>query len=46
MTMVLEVPGAEHGMVLPDARLARSAAVLGQVASAVEHFPDEHAWPT
>jgi pimeloyl-ACP methyl ester carboxylesterase len=42
---VLEVPGADHGMVLPGAPLARSAAVLGDVATAVERFLDEQVWP-
>ncbi|GAA4457707.1 hypothetical protein GCM10023170_054430 [Phytohabitans houttuyneae] len=42
---VLEVPGADHGMVLPGLPLARSAAVLGEVASAVEEFLDRQAWP-
>jgi hypothetical protein len=35
---VLQVPDANHGMVLPDLPLARSAAVLGQVVTAVESF--------
>lgn len=38
---VLEVPDANHGMVLPGRPLARSAAVLGQVATAVEKFLDQ-----
>jgi len=37
---VLEVDGADHGMLIPGAPLARSAAVLGQVATAAEHFAD------
>jgi hypothetical protein len=37
---VLEVEGADHGMLLPGAPLARSAEVLGRVATAVEHFAD------
>lgn len=37
---VLEVDGADHGMFVPG-RLAASAAVLGQVATAVEDFLDE-----
>jgi len=41
---VLEVPGADHGMYVPG-RLAASAAVLGQVATAVEDFLDEVVWP-
>ena len=42
---VLEVPDADHGMVLPGRPLARSAAVLGQVVTAVERFLDVHVWP-
>lgn len=42
---VLEVPDADHGMILPDAPLARSATILGQVATAVEDFLDHHVWP-
>jgi hypothetical protein len=41
---VLEVPDANHGMVLPGTPLAHSAAVLGQVATAVEQFLDQHVW--
>jgi pimeloyl-ACP methyl ester carboxylesterase len=37
---VLEVEGADHGMYVPGP-LAASAAVLGQVATAVEDFLDE-----
>jgi pimeloyl-ACP methyl ester carboxylesterase len=37
---VLEVEGADHGMLMPGEPLARSAEVLGQVATAVEHFAD------
>jgi hypothetical protein len=37
---VLEVEGADHGMLIPRAPLARSAEVLGHVATAVEHFAD------
>ncbi|ONI78170.1 alpha/beta hydrolase [Kribbella sp. ALI-6-A] len=40
---VLEVEGADHGMFVPG-RLAASAAVLGQVATAVENFLDEVVW--
>jgi pimeloyl-ACP methyl ester carboxylesterase len=42
---VLEVPGADHGMILPGVPLARSAAVLSQVVTAVEEFLDEQVWP-
>jgi hypothetical protein len=42
---VLEVSDVNHGMVLPGAPLARSAAVLGQVATAVEDFLDQEVWP-
>ncbi len=41
---VLEVPEASHGMYVPG-RLAASAAVLGQVATAVEDFLDQVIWP-
>jgi hypothetical protein len=40
---VLEVEGADHGMYVPG-RLAASAAVLGQVATAVEDFLDDVIW--
>jgi hypothetical protein len=40
---VLEVAGADHGMFVPG-RLAASAAVLGEVATAVEDFLDEVVW--
>jgi len=39
---VVEVDGADHGMFMPG-RLAASAAVLGQVITAVEDFLD-HVW--
>jgi hypothetical protein len=41
---VLEVEGADHGMYVPGP-LARSAAVLGEVATAVENFLDDVVWP-
>jgi hypothetical protein len=41
---VCEVDGADHGMFVPGP-LAGSAAVLGQVATAVERFLDEVIWP-
>ncbi len=41
---VLEVDGADHGMFVPG-RLARSAEVLGRVATALEDFLDEVVWP-
>jgi pimeloyl-ACP methyl ester carboxylesterase len=40
---VVEVDGADHGMFVPG-RLAASAAVLGQVITAVEDFFDR-VWP-
>src|ERR1700677_1184959 len=40
---VVEIDGADHGMFVPG-RLAASAAVLGQVSTAVEDFLD-HVWP-
>jgi hypothetical protein len=42
---VLEIEGANHGMYVPGP-LARSAAVLGQVVTAVEEFLDAVVWPT
>jgi hypothetical protein len=42
---VLEVADADHGMYVPGP-LAASAAVLGQVVTAVETFLDEVVWPT
>jgi hypothetical protein len=42
---VLEVDGADHGMYVPGP-LANSAAVLGQVVTAVENFLDDVVWPT
>ena len=43
-THVVEVDGADHGMFVPG-RLAASAAVLGQVATAVEDFLDAFVYP-
>jgi hypothetical protein len=40
---VVEVDGADHGMFVPGG-LAASAAVLGDVITAVERFLDEVAW--
>jgi hypothetical protein len=37
---VHEVDGADHGLLIPGAPLARSAEVLGGVSTAVEHFAD------
>jgi hypothetical protein len=41
---VLEIGGADHGM-LVTGRLSESAAVLGQVITAVEDFLDHQVWP-
>jgi hypothetical protein len=41
---VLEVAAADHGMFVPG-ELSASAAVLGQVATAVEQFLDHAVWP-
>jgi hypothetical protein len=41
---VVEVEGADHGMFVPGG-LAASAAVLGDLMTAVERFLDEVAWP-
>jgi hypothetical protein len=40
---VVEVPAADHGMIVPG-ELSASAAVLGQVATAVEQFLDQVVW--
>jgi hypothetical protein len=42
---VMEAPGANHGMILPAAPLAHSAAILGQVTTAVEELLDQQVWP-
>jgi hypothetical protein len=41
---VLEIGGADRRMFVPG-RLPESAAVLGEVITAVEHFLDHQAWP-
>jgi predicted alpha/beta-hydrolase family hydrolase len=41
---VIEIDGADHSMFVPG-RLAASAAVLGQVITAVEDFLDRVVWP-
>jgi pimeloyl-ACP methyl ester carboxylesterase len=41
---IVEIEGADHGMLVPG-RLAASAAVLGQVITAVEDFLDHTIWP-
>jgi hypothetical protein len=41
---VLQIDGADHGMFVPG-RLSESAAVLGQVTTAVENFLDQQVWP-
>jgi hypothetical protein len=40
---VLQIDGADHGMFVPG-RLSESAAVLGQVTTAVEDFLDHQGW--
>ncbi|MFU8873521.1 alpha/beta hydrolase [Micromonospora sp. SL4-19] len=42
---VFEVEGADHGLRVPGP-LARSAVVLGEMATAVEDFLDRILWPT
>ena len=42
-TDVVEIDGADHGMFVPG-RLDASAAVLGQVITAVEDFLDHSVW--
>jgi hypothetical protein len=41
---VVEIAGADHGMFVPG-ELSASAAVLGQVMTAVEQFLDRAVWP-
>ena len=41
---VLETGGADHSLLVPGP-LAASAAILGQVTTAVERFLDQEAWP-
>jgi hypothetical protein len=41
---VVEVGEADHGMFVPG-KLSASAAVLGQVMTAVEQFLDQAVWP-
>jgi pimeloyl-ACP methyl ester carboxylesterase len=41
---VVEIEGADHGMFVPGP-LAASAAVLGEVITAVERFLDDVVWP-
>jgi hypothetical protein len=43
---VVEVADADHGMILVGAPLARSAAVLGRIVTAIENFLDVQVWPT
>jgi pimeloyl-ACP methyl ester carboxylesterase len=43
---VVEVAGADHGMIVQSEPLARSAAVLGTVVSAIEQFLDQQVWPS
>jgi hypothetical protein len=38
---VLEVEGADHGMIVPGP-LSASAAVLGRISDVVEQFLDDH----
>jgi hypothetical protein len=42
---LVEVLDADHGMIVPGEPLARSAAVLGQVVTAIEEFLDRQVWP-
>ena len=42
---VVEIPGANHGMVLENEPMARSAYILGAIATAYEKFLDEAVWP-
>jgi pimeloyl-ACP methyl ester carboxylesterase len=42
---VLEIPGADHGMILVGEPLARSAEALGRVVTAIEDFLDRWVWP-
>lgn len=42
---VLEIPEADHGMIVAGEPLSRSAGVLGREATAVEKFLDQQVWP-
>ncbi|MEE1838255.1 hypothetical protein [Streptomyces sp. JV190] len=42
---VLEVAHADHSLFVPGRPLKESAAALGEVATAVERFLDDVAWP-
>jgi len=42
---VLEIRGADHGMILAGEPLAQSAHILGEVVTAIEEFLDEVVWP-
>ena len=42
---VVEIPDADHGMIVVGEPLARSAAVLGRVVTAIENFLDVQVWP-
>ncbi len=42
---LVEVTGADHGMIIVGAPLARSTEVLGRVVTAVEEFLDREVWP-
>lgn len=43
---VVEIPGADHGLILTGQPLARSAVVLGRVVTAIEAFLDREVWPS
>jgi pimeloyl-ACP methyl ester carboxylesterase len=42
---VVEIPGADHGMIVVGAPLVRSTAALGRIVTAIEDFLDQHVWP-
>ncbi len=42
---VVEIPGADHGLIVTGEPLARSAAALGRVVTAIEGFLDRWVWP-
>ena len=43
---VIEIPDADHGLIITGQPLAHSAAVLGRVVTAIEAFLDRDVWPS
>jgi pimeloyl-ACP methyl ester carboxylesterase len=42
---VCELPGADHGLAIPEAPLAATIDAIGTVVTAIESFLDEVVWP-